>query len=333
VTAISVVMATHNGAKHLSDQLRSIAAQTVTPAELVVHDDASTDSTVTVIEEFAKSSPFPVRLTINDRQRGFSETFLAALEDSNGDIVALCDQDDVWLTEKLERCSAVLAEPDVVLAMHAYTVVDEHLVPTGRRPRLRSAVLPRLAADPWLSVRGMAMVFRSDLLRLAEPETRPRSHYLPGTRVHHDEWIYGLARAIGRVAFIAEALALYRQHGANVTGAPEGLRTRVRDVLNIGHRYYAARRDQAREWADVLTAAASQKEGEERDRLLEAARHYGALSARAGARAEIYDPHAKRRERTARVARLAREGGYGRRGFGVAGLARDAVMIALGRHG
>ena len=97
-------MATFNGERFLAEQLHSIADQIVTPAELVVSDDGSTDGTLAILQEFAQGAPFPVRVLPPHPRLGFADNFLHAVEACQCDLVALCDQDDVWNERKLERC-------------------------------------------------------------------------------------------------------------------------------------------------------------------------------------------------------------------------------------
>ena len=94
---VSVVMATYNGAAFIDEQLRSLAAQTVLPSELVVSDDGSTDGTLVHVERFAEVAPFPVLVLRNTEPLGYGENFLRAARLATGDCIALCDQDDVWL--------------------------------------------------------------------------------------------------------------------------------------------------------------------------------------------------------------------------------------------
>ena len=331
---VSVAMATFDGERFLAEQLASLARQTVLPAELVVHDDGSSDGTLDVLAGFARESPFPVRVERGERRLGFADAFLAAARGCTGELVAFCDQDDVWLPGKLERCSAAFEDGDVLVAIHSSRIVDERLVPTGEvYPRLRaSSVAPPLSTDPWLAVRGMSMVVDARVVRLADGARRPPSQYLADTPMHHDEWLYTVGRALGAVAFVAEPLALYRQHGANVTGAPEGAAARVRQTLTTGWTYYARRRDQARELAALFDRlAASLADAALAHRAAEASRSLHELGRQLDRRLGVYEPGAGRVRRVRRLARLARAGDYRRLGAGA--LARDALMIALGRHG
>ena len=106
---VSVAMGTYNGERFIRQQLESIAQQTLLPCELVVRDDASTDGTLTIVEEFASHAPFPVRIHKNDVRLGYPDNFMQAAILTNGDWIAFCDQDDFWLPQKLERVLAIAA--------------------------------------------------------------------------------------------------------------------------------------------------------------------------------------------------------------------------------
>ena len=125
---ISVVMATYNGERYLVEQLESIRRQTRLPDELVIGDDASTDSTVEIVQRFEQSAPFPVVL-LRHAQTGLGDNFLQSLEASQGDLVAFSDQDDVWLKDKLKRCSEALTTHVADLVVHGRQTVGTDLRP------------------------------------------------------------------------------------------------------------------------------------------------------------------------------------------------------------
>lgn len=215
---VSVAMATYNGASYLRDQLYSIAAQTLQPAELVVSDDGSTDDTLAIIRAFAETASFPVRIINKTARLGFSDNFLFAVEHCRSPLVAFVDQDDAWVSEKLAIGVSRLVADDSLLSMHQLTMTDGGLQPTGLWDQgiTRDYVWNPLELDPWAGW-GNTMVFRRDLANLIPRSQRPR-HPEANRPLSHDTWLYILAAAMGRVSHIAQPLILYRQHGKNACG-------------------------------------------------------------------------------------------------------------------
>src|SRR5580704_19315016 len=91
---VSVALCTCNGGRFLAEQLQSIASQTRLPQELVICDDASTDDTVSMIQGFSRTAPFPVKLFQNAERPGPAKNFDKAIRLCEGEIIFLCDQDD-----------------------------------------------------------------------------------------------------------------------------------------------------------------------------------------------------------------------------------------------
>jgi glycosyltransferase involved in cell wall biosynthesis len=315
---VSVALATHNGARFLLEQLDSIARQSLLPHELVISDDASTDDTVAIARAFARSAPFSVQVLQNDTALGAGGNFMRAALACRGELVAFSDQDDVWAEAKLARSTSWFADPEVQLVVHGWTLVDDELRERGRRiPKER--VFERLQAPKWGQAPGMAMTFRRSLLDLCEWPRRPPSHER-GRPLLHDEWVYGLARVAGRIVFVGEALCLYRQHTANVQGAPEQtLRRRAELFVQVGEEYYAQRALQADAWAVLLADVAPEE-----------AASYRRLAGAARERARVHGDGRRFRA----LLRAARNGAYRPRtrdGFGVRGLVRDVALVAAGR--
>src|SRR5712671_3439525 len=122
-------MCTYNGSAYLSEQLQSLAGQTRPPDELVVSDDQSNDGrTREIIEAFARDSPFKVRLSTNNQTLGSKRNFAIAIGRCTGDIIFLCDQDDVWRSDKLARIEKTFkSNPATGLVFSDAEVVDEDL--------------------------------------------------------------------------------------------------------------------------------------------------------------------------------------------------------------
>src|SRR4051794_13032642 len=108
----SIAMTTFNGERYLREQLDSLSAQDRLPDELVVCDDGSSDGTLEMVRAFAASSPFEVRLVENDERLGVTGNLEKAISLCDGELIALCDQDDVWRSDKLQRLEQMfIAKP------------------------------------------------------------------------------------------------------------------------------------------------------------------------------------------------------------------------------
>ena len=222
----SVAMCTYNGARHLQEQLDSIAAQTRPPDEIVVCDDGSTDNTHQLISNFAASVPFAVNFQVNTHNLGSTGNFERAISLCEGDYIALSDQDDVWLPDKLARMESEFAHaPTVGLIFSDAEVIAEDSSPfdytlwqklpvrTSERRRLRG---PR-AIDQLLegsTVTGATMGFRGHFKNLVLP--------IPGDLpIIHDAWIAMLLAAVSDVLPLEAQLIRYRQHSGQQVGAKE----------------------------------------------------------------------------------------------------------------
>lgn len=221
---ISVAMCTYNGAPYLREQLDSIARQILLPDELIICDDRSTDTTAEIANSFTAAAPFPVTFVVNDQNLGTVKNFERAIGLSAGDIIALADQDDVWLPDKLlliEDC--FVKDPAVGLVFTDADVVDQNLQPLGYRlwesvgfdERHRRLMQNGRALDvllPGWTVTGATMAFRGRFKDLVPdiPTDLP---------IIHDGWIALLIAAVARVSFIDEPLIKYRQHDRQQIGA------------------------------------------------------------------------------------------------------------------
>jgi glycosyltransferase involved in cell wall biosynthesis len=248
--SIAIAMATYNGAPYLRQQLASLATQTQLPAELVVSDDDSTDATLDIIRHFAKTAPFEVRILEKDRRLGFADNFLHAAGNCRAELIAFCDQDDVWLPAKLETACRRIETDGSLLAMHTLTKTDTDLNPVGLWTQgiAGDVVCSQLELLPYKNGWGNSMLFRRELLELVRPEQRPRQPEQPERPLSHDSWIYVLADGLGRVSHIADPLLLYRLHDTQTMGfersgrAGRIARKLVLSVVNQRERYRFYRR-------------------------------------------------------------------------------------------
>lgn len=202
---ISVCLATWNGGSYIEDQIRSVLDQLSEIDEVVIADDGSSDDTLARIMAFADAR---VRVLTPAGRLGVIGTIERALTAARGEIVFLCDQDDIWLPGKVERCCAALLK-------HPLVVTDCRVVDAALQPlhvsffalrRSGPGVLRNLWKNSYL---GCCMAFRRELLADALP--------FPAGIPMHDMWLGLLAEFRGGTVFLSEQLLLYRRHGANVS--------------------------------------------------------------------------------------------------------------------
>src|SRR6266436_8923696 len=166
--SVSVAMATHNGQKFICEQLDSLAAQQHLPSELIITDDASSDKTAVIAEQFAKTAPFPVHVHRHDNRVGYRANFMRAASLCTSDVIAFCDQDDIWSPRKLALCIEPFQDPAVLLAYHNAEVVTAAGERVGSLDYLASApITPPLSVCP-IRQMGTALgfneVFRRSIL-------------------------------------------------------------------------------------------------------------------------------------------------------------------------
>lgn len=333
---ISIAMATYNGAQYIQDQLESLSNQTLLPYELIVCDDGSTDGTQSLIREFSASSPFPVRFYQNETNLGFADNFLRAGSLCRGDWIAFCDQDDVWLPEKLERCALEFADNSVVFIVHSGEVVDRDLQPQGWQvPKLHQRTTrAALQCDPWGVFAGFATLIRRDVLALLNYENRPRHPFLPGERQSHDRWTYFLASVFGSTTVIPDSLVLYRQHANNIYGTKKASKLsfafgRLKPNSDLLRRNMHS----AAEHGEMLRLAAVTLLSPWRERAHAASNYYARLRAQLASRIEIHQCESSSIKRWAALIKNMRSKAYWpieRGGFGFKAFLRDFVICLVG---
>lgn len=121
---ISVAIAAYNAAEYLREAIESVLAQTLSPYEIVVVDDGSTDDTAQVCRSFGERVRYFYRE--NDGTAGIGARW-QSINESRGDWIALLDHDDRWLPAKLERqCEAVKTFPETGVVFTKFRNIDDH---------------------------------------------------------------------------------------------------------------------------------------------------------------------------------------------------------------
>lgn len=267
---ISVAMCTYNGSKYLREQLESIASQIRKPDELIVCDDHSKDETTKIIERFAKEAPFTVKLYVNAVNIGVVGNFEKAISMCDGDLVALADQDDIWMPEKLHLEEELFNHsPEVGLVFTNAELIDADSNPlpydlwtTEAFDERRQMLMKRgRAFDTLLEgnvVTGATMMFRNNLRNVFLPFPKVPNNKIKNCIIH-DYWIALVFSAVTEVRFIAQKLVRYRQHQSQLIGASlGGASAQEPDLLTFEH-ILRERVDQLRFLKETLTKKASDK--------------------------------------------------------------------------
>lgn len=241
---ISVAMCTYNGARYIEEQLSSIIDQIRLPDEVIICDDGSHDSTIDIVERFANQAPFEIHIHCNKTTLGSTKNFEKAIRLCSGDIIVLCDQDDVWHPQKLSRLEYVfLGKPHVGGIFTNADVVDQNLKSLGfslwdvvRFSRNEQMLLQKGKALhillKHLVVTGATLAFRSSFKNAMLP--------IPSFWMH-DAWIALNLSVFSNLSIIQKELIKYRQHGDNqIGGIPKGIRFRINETLSLDRGFYYA---------------------------------------------------------------------------------------------
>lgn len=232
---LSVAMCTYNGSRYVGAQIDSILQQTVPVDELIVSDDGSSDGTIDIIRGKFQGRESPKLIVLQGERLGITRNFERALAACNGDVLFLCDQDDLWLPNKVEVVVRFFAHyPEVMLTFSDARLVNEvaHDLGTSQfeMVRLSKRLIRSLTGSSPLPallrrnvVTGATVAFRRDLLTFARP-------FVSGWL--HDEWLAICAAAKGRLGIIEEPLVHYRQHANNQCGMrPSGIKQKISIAL------------------------------------------------------------------------------------------------------
>lgn len=227
---ISIVLAAYQGERFIKAQLSSIAAQTRQPDEVLIADDCSDDATADIAQAFAQGRE-GWRVIRRTQNGGYKRNFYDLMRLADGDIIFLCDQDDVWEAQKLERFAAFFeAQAQAQAVVSDYTPVDAQLTP------IQGAQSADFASRYGLLPDGRLSLLRRDPLLFAHGSVAPgccmavtravRDRYvqISTCTMPHDWEMAIIADAMDGLFAIDEKLTLYRQHGANEIGLAAGRR-------------------------------------------------------------------------------------------------------------
>jgi glycosyltransferase involved in cell wall biosynthesis len=215
--SVTVAMATYNGGKYLREQLDSILLQTLRPAEIVVCDDASTDNTIDILEEYQQRGL--LKCFLSNKTLGYIENFKRAVSlCSEGHYIAIADQDDIWLPEKIHSAMKLIVEieesnkPAMVYSDLIFINEDRKIINESFRNEISQDTYDYCLETLLFGgfVNGCTM--------LMNPKMASYFSTIPDSRfATHDTWIALIAYTFGTVGVVSTPTILYRRHQQNAT--------------------------------------------------------------------------------------------------------------------
>lgn len=215
---VEILMATYNGEKYLSEQIESIISQSYENWTLLIRDDNSKDSTVSIIEKYEKKDN-RIRL-LRDRKGnlGFIKNFEELLIESQEDFIMFCDQDDYWEKDKIKNYIEILQKEEellqVPLLIHSNSFICDENLKIIKEEFINSSIALEENKNTYFFsyiVQGSTVMINKRMKEICIP-------FLSSVTLH-DRYFHLLSEFLGKRIFIDKSLMKYRQHANNKIGA------------------------------------------------------------------------------------------------------------------
>ncbi len=207
---VSIALCTYNGGKFLRPQIESLLAQTYRNIEIVAVDDASSDNTVNILEEYARKDS-RLKFFVNEKNLGYNKNFERACRLTTGELIATSDQDDVWNLQKIEIMTDQWnGESLLFYSLSREFFGDEPIMEEENKPIVyyEGSMPEKLPFD--FPILGHSLMFQCSLLRSAIP--------FPDN-VFYDLWLALIASSTGSVQCIRKTLTYHRRWISNSSRA------------------------------------------------------------------------------------------------------------------
>ncbi len=233
--SVDILLATYNGQEYLAEQINSILAQSYQDWQLLIRDDESSDDTLSIIKEYLSTYSSKIKIIEdNDHHLGAKFNFQRLLEYSTAEYIMFCDQDDVWLKQKIEVTLKAMraAEknyPNKSIMVHSdLIVVDENLKKIADSKWAYEKIWPRKNDD---LNRIISQNVATGCTIMINKRAKNVSLPIPKDAIMHDWWIAIKVAEHGKIIHITDKLVLYRQHPDNLVGAKRAPRMNIQGFL------------------------------------------------------------------------------------------------------
>ena len=215
---VSIAIASYNGVKWIGTQLDSIRAQTLTPDEVIINDDCSTDGTYEFCEKYIRDYELEGwKVYRNEDNVGVSKNFRLALSKCTGDYVFTCDQDDEWLPDKIQVMVKTLEDyPEIRLLISNYIpTYNGKLMSTNTLKNLGrndGEVVQYRLENHWIDpVRpGCTYCFRREMIDMFNE--------FDIEEIYHDAMLWIYAVVSDSLYLINRQLSYWKRHDEATTG-------------------------------------------------------------------------------------------------------------------
>lgn len=223
MSMVTIVMTTYNGEKYAGEQIESILSSTFQDFLLMIYDDGSTDTTMDILKSYADRYPDKIHVYRNKKNLGVTMNFLNAVCRTTTEYIMFCDQDDVWMPDKISvtlsrmrymegqlgKAIPVAVFTDAIVTDVELNVVHESFFRSGRLDPKKTDLSHLLMENKLI---GCTLMINSALRRILQ------SHRMPKYARFHDWWIALIAASAGKICYIAQPTMYYRQHEKNIVG-------------------------------------------------------------------------------------------------------------------
>ena len=220
---IEILLSTYFGAEFLEQQINSLLNQSYKDIRITIRDDGSNDSTISIIKNYIERFPHQINLMPGCENIGSKRSFMKLLENATSDYIMFCDQDDVWLPDKVLDTLIEMRRLEQLYGSEYPLLVFTDLIPTDANLQpIATSLWHMQRLDPHLTlfwkkllaqnvVTGCTIMVKKNICPFLAP--------FASLTVHHDQLIAVVASKYGHISWIDRPTIYYRQHDRNVVGA------------------------------------------------------------------------------------------------------------------